>query len=525
MYDDLRRLPAGDQVETDLCIIGGGVAGITLARALSDTSARICLVESGAFDQDDACQRLYDGESEGFYYPPLDSGRLRYFGGSSNHWTGYCSPMTELDLQGRHWIPFTGWPLTFEDLRPYYETAQGVCQLARFAYEPGAWPTTPRFPELLPGKLVARLWQLSPPTRFGHAYREDLRRAGNLRVLLNANASELLTDDEGRVVTAAMLQTLDGKATRIRAKSFVLACGGIENARLLLLSDRNRPRGLGNDTDILGRFFMDHLEVVTATGFLTLDHPPPFAGFAADGVAMLPCLALSGRAQEAAGTLTCAISIEPPHDGRPNGYLALRRTVLSLLRGRMPDSWDKDMLAVLMDLDGVASGVTHRILGGARHMPPTRPGMPLVARTRCEQAPDPENRVLLTPERDALGLRKIKLRWRIGAMERHTLRHAVRLVGEELGRLRIARLKMVDWLIEDNEWPRLMNQGFHHIGTTRMCADPRHGVVDRDCRVHGVSNLYVAGSSVFPTSSYAPPTLTVVALALRLAEHLRTRLG
>lgn len=523
MFEDLSRLPAGSEIHSDICIIGGGAAGITVARALADAGVKVCLIEAGGFEEDEAGQALYRGTTAGFHYPPLDSGRLRYFGGSTNHWTGYCCPLSDIDLRDRAWLPFAGWPLTSTELAPFYQAAQRICQLGRFAYDPAAWPTPTAFPSLLPEKLVAGLWQFSPPTRFGDVYREDLRRADNLRVLLNANAIELLTDAAGRTVTAAAIQPLRGnEASLVRARTFVLACGGIENARLLLLSNRANPQGLGNDNDVLGRFFMDHLEVVTATGFLNLDNPPPFAGFAADGIAMLPALALSEPAQEGAGILNCAASIEPPRDDRPSGYLALRRTVRSLLRGQAPEDWDRDMRSVLMDLDGVASGMLHRVLGGPRRMPATRSGMAIVVRSRCEQAPDPDNRVSLTDERDALGLRKVKLHWRVGAIERQTLRHVTRLVGEELGRLGIARIRIADWLNTDQEWPKFMNQGFHHMGTTRMCTDPRDGVVDPNCRVHGVDNLYVAGSSVFPTSGYAPPTLTIVALALRLAAHLRT---
>ena len=259
MIIDFRDAEDGALIEADLCIIGAGAAGITLAREFAGSRVRLCLVESGGFDYEPAVQDLYAGENVGHDYDDLDVSRLRYFGGSTNHWNGFCAPLTPIDFRRRDWVPHSGWPITKSDLEPFYRHAQPICQLGPYAYGEQVWAELEVRPhDFDPAEVGLCFWQHSPPTRFGETYRAELERADNIRVLLYANAVNIETDQSASMVRQVELRTLDGKTGRVRAEAYVVACGGIENARLLLLSNQVEPAGLGNRHDLVGRFFMEH---------------------------------------------------------------------------------------------------------------------------------------------------------------------------------------------------------------------------------------------------------------------------
>ena len=192
---------------------------------------------------------------------------------------------------------------------------------------------------------------------------------------------------------------------------------------------------------------------------------------------------------------------------------------------RLPDHLGRDIWDVVTDLDDVARGMFRATPDDPYH-PPYDLSRPIRFYTRLEQCPNPDSRVKLIGEQDALGLNRIALDWQLTDLDKRSLRRSQELIGAEFGRLGVGRFKLDDWLLaDDNSWPEDLHGGHHHMGTCRMSDDPKRGVVDRDCRVHGFDNLYVAGSAVYPTTGYVNPTLTVVALALRLADHLKTKFG
>jgi choline dehydrogenase-like flavoprotein len=491
---DFRRLENGGEISADICIIGAGAAGITLARSLIGSKLQVCLLESGGFEPEDKIQSLYRGENTGLRYVDLAAARLRYLGGSTNHWGGWCGPLSASDFERRPWVPYSGWPIRKQDLDPYYRQAQGVCELGPYRYDTAAWESESRhYPPFHPGKLTSRLWQLSPPTRFGSAYRHELERAENVRVYMYANVTELESPENGATVRLARLRTPWGQQGSARARTFILACGGIENARLLLLSNGVEPTGLGNRSDQVGRFFMEHPTILHAARLQTGKAGPIktlFEPFAKDGQHVLAALCLTKSAQREMKVL--------------NG---------SGTFGRAPE----------LDLvDDLGTSLEH-VISDVDAKPWRRPAIFNVV-TRTEQSPDPQNRVTLSHEKDSLGLNRTRLNFRLGEVDLETVRVAVKLIAEELGRLGLGRVRMDDWLsAEPLQPPESLIWSCHHMGTTRMSDDPKHGVVDRNCQVHSVHNLYVAGSSVFPTGGYMNPTLTIVALALRLSDHLLDR--
>ena len=518
MIESLRDHAEGAVLEADVCILGAGAAGIAIARELRRTPLRVILAESGGLVGDVETQALYRAEVSGFDYVP-EATRMRFFGGSTNCWTGFCTPLDRHEFDARDWVPHSGWPFGREALGPYYERAQPLLELGRFDYDSADLGLQ----SFEAAKLRNTLWRHSPPTRFGERYRAELEAAPRLRVLLHANASELVPSEAGTRVGEVRVRTLEGRSARLRARRFVLATGGIENPRLLLMSRGADPRGLGNPHDLVGRYFMEH--VVTHAGFVVPSAPPAWmdrykALVLPDGRAGSGAPGPSPEAQERHRILNAVATFVPGQVDLDAGYLALGRIRRAFADGELPDDFAREVCRVLVDIDDVAEGIRANLRD--EHYTAFRADATSRAvNVHVEQAPDPESRVTLSEERDALGLPRARLAWRLGERERETIRTSNRLLGEELGRLGLGRLRQDDWLRDPAaEWP-IVTVKCHHMGTTRMADDPRRGVVDADGRVHGVGNLYVAGSSVFPTSGYANPTLTLVALALRLADHLR----
>ena len=506
MFVDARQLPAEAIVETGVCIVGAGAAGITLACELARRHVDVCVVESGGFAPDASTQSLYEAENAGLSYFPLDANRQRSYGGSTNLWAGWCRPLDAFDLAPRAWVPHSGWPISASELRPYYQRAHTVCELPPCTYDPGDWEQ-PSLP--LPSEqVVGKLYRLSPPTRFGRTYRELLARAQNVQVLLHANAAHIETNETATMVTRLCLRCQSGSTFGVQARHYVLATGGIENARLLLLSDAVQPSGLGNQHGIVGRYFMEHIHFPAATLVLTnaaarmlaevhaAQHPPPR-------------LALSASLQARERLLNHSLMLAPVHWHDRIVQAVTRRLARRVhpLGNRLPRSFDP--------------GVTPNAGALARLSAPRRARRWHLHCT-LEQAPNPESRVTLSRQHDALGLRRACLTWRTTPLDEHTAGRVPQLIVAEFiasGRGRPEHVTAI------TPWPPAPLQGVrgHHMGTTRMSSDARHGVVDANCRVHGVVNLFIAGSSVFPTAGAGAPTLTIVALALRLADQLQVR--
>jgi choline dehydrogenase-like flavoprotein len=264
MLIDGRSVPAGSAFTTDLCIIGAGAAGITLARELADAPFEVTLLESGGFDLDQETQALTDGKIVGMPYRALPSTRLRCFGGTTQHWGGWCRAFDDIDFSERDWVPHSGWPITRADLVGYYGRAHEICQLGPFVYDPSDWDLGADQPLKLAGTDVkTRIIQFSPPTRFGLRYRDAILHAANTKLYLYSNVVRIEPSENGRQIVRLDLKTLSGNSFSIRAKQYVLATGGIENPRLLLASNQRISSGIGNEHDLVGRYFSDHMQLDT----------------------------------------------------------------------------------------------------------------------------------------------------------------------------------------------------------------------------------------------------------------------
>lgn len=525
MIADIHTLPSECSLEGDVCIIGAGAAGIVLAKQFAASRHQVILLESGGFRRETRVQNLYAGNSVGErYFRLLDECRTRYFGGSTNCWVGICTPLNEIDFLKRSWVPWSGWPIGFDELTPYFRRAHEICGAGPFIYDAKAWSmmglpdagfSLERFE-----RFVWHYNKHSPASiEFGKRFRGELQRARNIRVFLHANVTELLTDASGKRVERVRVRSLDGPARDIKAKVFVLACGGIENARVLLASNSHYPNGLGNQRDLVGRFFQEHLEVPCAT-LLVADSRDPAVSYSRlsrlGGSFSLPGLSLAPKAQEVHRTLNGSISVDPFCD--PDGPFASFENLLSdLATKKVNRSTLKHLWKVVRASRKLAPEAWNRLAYGER--PRGDPHRFLIY-ARAEQAPNPESRITLSGQVDELGMPRATLDWRTTPLDRKAIRLLSVFAAEEFSRLGLGQVTPAAWLAGE-EWPDTLVGGNHHMGTTRMSEDESTGVVDANCRVHGLDSLYVAGSSVFPTGGYANPTLTIVAMAVRLADHLR----
>ena len=558
MLDDARSVPAGTELRTDVCIIGAGAAGITLARRFIGRPVDVLLLEAGGLEIDDTIQELYAGESVGIPYFPLQAARLRYFGGSTNHWGGYCAPFPEKDFEQRPWVPHSGWPLTRAELDPYYDRARELVQLESSEWRADAWTQEGDGAfDLGPGteRRIAQVVRKSDRS-FGEAYRQDLEAARNVRVLLHANVTEIEVPADGQAVSALQVATPEGTPFRVVPGTVVVATGGIENARLLLASRSTRTAGLGNERDLVGRFFMEHPRfeaaiVVPAARHLrgTYYETHNVRGTDVQGYA-----ALTEEVQEEDELVDVQLLVEPvfapgydqvrdsedvsslravARRQAAGGELArhVRNVAGDLLTWRRSTIPGSPVPLPYPDVAGELAGggeVGERMLPGVlgdigtfvyRQVRRQAPVEHLSIRTRLEQAPNPDSRVTLGDERDALGVPRVTLDWRLTRLDRHATARTVERFGRAFAAAGVGRLR-VQFDEDGTDWPDDLTGGWHHMGTTRMHDDPAQGVVDRHGQVHGIPNLYVAGSSVFPTSGSSTPTLTIVALALRLADRL-----
>ncbi|MFL5613009.1 MAG: FAD-dependent oxidoreductase [Gemmatimonadaceae bacterium] len=506
MHTDAEALETGSLIEGDLCIVGAGAAGISMALEWIGRGQRVLLLEGGGFDFDPKMQELYRGENVGLPYFPLQSARLHLFGGTTGHWAGFCSTLDAQDFAVRDWVPHSGWPIARAELDPFYARAQPVLQLGPNEWTAEGWRR--RDPSLVPFPLnrsVAwtKMWQFSPPARFGVLYRQRIVDAPDVHLYTHANVVEIIANEGVSAVQELRARTLGGKEHRVRAKGYVLACSTIQNARLLLASNGQARAGLGNANDLVGRFFMEHLEMPSGNLF-TLGKTPPSVQMYDFGWGRTKArgeLALSADVQRRRRILNATVSLTPSPLAQPG---------LSTFQSIPPE---------LVEMFHTGKLTEDALKGPAQTTVPRT----FQLLTRQEQAPNPASRVTLSGERDALGMPRARLDWQLTELDRRSFRPFYEELGTELGRSGVGRLQMRDWVMQPPHavWPPSLGGGWHHMGTTRMHPDPKQGVVDVNCRVHGIANLYVSGAAVFPTAGCVNPTLTLVALTLRLSDHLK----
>jgi len=472
----------------DVCVIGSGPAGMSLALKLAERGWSVGLFEGGGFEPTRESSDIYKGRNVGTDYYPLEISRLRYFGGASNHWAGWCRNLESFDFEPHEDRPHSGWPIRKSDLDPYQSEAGAILDLG---------PPNPSF-DLFggdAGSLIRFEYRWSAPTRFGEKYRNDLSASAKIEVFLNTTLVDMnLTGGYRQVESAVFRSYAKPEAFAVKARHFALCLGGLENPRFLLNANRQISVGIGNENDLVGRFFAEHMHFHVGRMFLSpeLQREFPEHLFFRSS----PEFVQRNRTENFAIRLDGLVH-EPDS------------MVSSMFRNTICSSTTLGRLAAAIQgsetlcFDGTVMVVAGQVL-------------------------DPQSRVRLGNELDRFGSRRIELDWRLSELDKRTLYVAAAEFGKQLALRNVGRLRIHDWVLDRAAtFPKIGEDevgGHHHMCTTRMSDDPRAGVVDRNCRVHSVDNLYVGGSSVFSTPGFANPTYTIVQLALRLADHLDSRL-
>jgi choline dehydrogenase-like flavoprotein len=462
---------------------------------------------------------------------------VRQFGGSSPRWRldfgggrqgGRLRPLGEIDFEERDWVPYSGWPFTRAHLVPYYERAQAVCHAGPFAYDVETWQQwdTERPLPLSPDRVQSAVYQGVDREVFAIEHRPEVEQAENVTVYLHANVLELETTDNGQSITLVAAACLNGVRLSARAKIFIVAAGGIETPRLLLLSNRRQPAGIGNQHDLVGRFFMEHPHLWS--GFYIPSDTSIFAKaglyktHTVQNVPILAQLMIPEHVLRRERMLQYSLYLVPGN--RSAGQRAVTKgtaavvAALSALRHRDIPELNRHLstlFPVANDLAFALHAKTMRILNRLFGLE-----RPTVFRMNhmAEQVPNRDSRITLVEERDRFGQNRVQLDWRLSPLDIRSMVRAQQLIDTEV---RAAGLGRLEIQLEGDTPPPHLHGGWHHMGTTRMHRDPERGVVDADCRVHGTGNLFIAGSSVFPTGGCANPVLTTVALSLRLADHVK----
>ncbi|MBB94175.1 MAG: oxidoreductase [Rhodobacteraceae bacterium] len=571
---DLSDVDTGETLAADVLIIGGGPAGLSVARGLEGSGRDVLILESGGLAQDrraeelnavrtdpgnwtdaqQARRRQYHGDQTDLWSHDRQGYgvRCRLLGGSTQSWAGKSAAFDAIDYEQRDWVPLSGWPISGDDLAEPLDRAARALNLGPNCYDDGLWDRLRRDPPLPrpdPDRLGSFFWQFArstlQPMEVMQTGQEFLNAPpANARILTGATVLRLLCQPDGRAVRAVQVVDRAGRRRDIGARNVVLAASAIENARLLLVSRDVHDRGIGNRHDTVGRYLMDHPCAVVARfqphDIARMSRHYGFFGLpTGHGAAMyMRGLAPSAKVQREEGLLNCA-AFMPGERAADDPLPAAKR----LLTRQSQDYWG-DLRAVLRSPGMVAGGVG-RMAAQSPLVPKAltrfavdqvvrfRPGfaaeeyltggMPhklvgLDIQAVCEQVPEARNRVALGPETDRHGQPLPLVRWQVGAAETRTLARFGTLIAEEFARAGLPVPELERWIREE-EAPDVIDMA-HSAGTTRMSNDPRTGVVDADCRVHGMVNLHVAGASVFPTSGHANPTLMICALAFRLADHL-----
>lgn len=555
MIVNAETIPFGDTLSCDICVVGAGAAGITAALELARAGIKVILVEAGGTKWNSRCQDSYKGTVlNPDLHAPLDAYRHRRLGGTTAVWGGGCVPYDNIDFEYRNYVPYSGWPITAKDLEPYYRRAHEYCNCGEFTYQvrealPGAAPNM--IPGLPDGEVVTSvLARFSLPTNFGSAYFTDLKNAPNIRVILEANCLSIDVTLNGDRVSQLTLVSPRKERFRIQAKAFVLAAGGLEVTRLLLASNQVHKDGIGNHSGWLGRCYMSHISGNIAEVKLLGDPKAVAYGYELDpdGVYCRRRFCISEQAQRELRLLNIAVMLDHPpmHDpAHGDGVLSLVFFAkhIRAIGAKIPPEYSKDlamgrtprnvywahMRNVLRDIPKIAMVMpefSYKRLVPKRKMPS------LVLKSEAntysmhylaEQAPNPDSRVCLSSERDAFGMPRLLVDFRISNIDAESVYRAHMLIDQKLRKYGCGYLVFR----ASDAVAAIRNQvgaGGHDIGTTRMSKEVSQGVVDLNCRVHGVQNLFIASSAVFPTSSHANPTLTIVAIAARLADHLRHNL-
>ena len=466
----------------DVCICGAGVAGIILAVELASKGKKVALFEGGSEDYTGVSQSIYEATSKGLTYYGMNGCRLRYLGGTSNHWAGRTMLMQPIDFKDRDFFPLPGWPIKKKAFDKYKNKAYEILGLNEHSLD------APNVPQLSSSSMKTVGHGSTPPVRFGKKYYQTLLKSENIDLFINANLTDLKLNEQLNRVSQLKIKNYNNRTYKFTGNKIILAMGAIENARLLLNCNSQLPKGIGNKTDFVGRCFMEHFQIFMGEYSINPENSLwsseiNLEFFPTDKFVM----------DKKIGTSVISFG---KADSRSYGRLKTIKKVIkdSVCPSDTLTKFSKNIFDFNCPGDGIIT-------------------------TLCEQSPNINSRITLSDEKDSLGLFRVSLDWQINELDKRTIRTLGMETAKEFARLDLGRVKLKNYILSDGIEEKL-GAHCHQMGTTRMSKISKDGVVDVNSKVFGVDNLYVAGSSVFSTGGGVNPTLSIVQLSLRLAEHL-----
>lgn len=464
----------------DVVVVGGGIAGLVLANNIAKMKS-VVLLEAGDMEYSERSQKIYAGKvlGDGTLYAPLDMGRWRALGGTSNIWGGACVDLEAFDFEKRDYIPRSGWPIDLAALSKYHSEALAILGVE------GMGAGTPIVGSK--GNLIQFARGVSKRPFVKDTYYENMNTNPNIDLFLNANVAHINLNDNADRVKSLSVKSYDFEkpAIDVEGENYVIAMGAIENVRTLLNSNSRLNKGIGNARDLVGRYFMDH--PWSGAAHYVLFHNDP--NYFTQDFTIRP----SRRFVEAQriGNFYCGISAYESKDGALKSYI-------------------KDLICSYELSADLLKRIKKGFECGIGRM-----------ELFIEQAPNFESRISLGNDVDELGNRRVELDWNMSDLDGRTLRELLFEIGKYMADDEVGRVWLAPHLLEqDIKLRKYLSGGHHHLGGVRMGHSPDDGVVDSNCKVYGINNLFVAGSGVFPTSGAGNPTFTIVKLALRLSDHL-----
>jgi choline dehydrogenase-like flavoprotein len=513
---DLLKETSSPSFTADICIVGAGAAGITLAVEFARKRKKVLLLEGGGALREDSSQALYDSEIAGLTHRGIHTGRIRVKGGTTVRWGGQILELEAHDFTQRPGIPDSGWPFPKTELTPFYERALALEGLTNVERNDEAVWRDLNLPLTQFEDLDSYLSRWCPEPNFARLHNKTLRTHPNIHLWLHANAVELLTEKtaEGEAVTGIRTRTLSGVETIFRARHYIFALGGIESSRFFL---QPRPGGLPwNRSGLLGQHFQDHIDCNAAA-----IHPHNLQQFhelfdpiITRGFKYLPKLRLLPEVQSRCNTLSAGSTMFFEDTGKVRTQA--KTTARNLLRGRLRDISTENLRHTATHIPMLFRQVWRYKVQRRTYAPSE---VRIFLRVHCQQEPTSRSSIALTDQRDPLGLLRTRFNWQISERELDTIRQYVLIAKSSLAG--IADIIPDEELMSGNSnFLARCDDSNHHMGGMRMSASDATGIVDPNLRLNGLANAYICSSAVFPSSGFSNPTHTILALALRLCDHL-----
>lgn len=506
-------------ITSQLSIVGAGAAGIAIAREFADTDISVSLIEAGGMSITEDMQSLFEADVEGLPHSGIRDGRARVFGGTTTLWAGQALPLRNIDFTRREWVPLSGWPITKQILEPYYRRSERVMKLPHSSYGSEGWESpTPSLRHLENEWLETRFSMFTHSPNFSSLYYEKLRTSNNINIILKYGITDIGFSQDGTTVEYIVISNTEGDSLRIESDIFVLCCGGIETPRLLmhLLGKAN------HNLDALGKYFNEHLHIHVPFSIKNSSKVHTMFESRRNKKAIFyPKFVASTYFQEDNEILNVGADLIYKDDR--DIYLDYLKRALRRFRNWEIVSGSQSLFRSMRQMDYVMGSILRYALG-KRKLGEGLGNAFFSIQSEC--LPLEESRIELTDEYDRVGLPKMRLVWRLSRHELQSIRAFACELDKLLRTQGIGKLDMSFLPSSDDpeDWEGIIHDSYHHMGATRMSVSCDDGVVNSDCRVHGISNLFVASSSIFPTGGFSNPTLTLLALSLRLADHLKSLL-